>query len=186
MKQKLANLIIHCLATPEGKHFTKDDVIRWHTAPKIQGGRAWKKPGYGDMIYLDGQLVNLVPFDTDDFIDLWEISNGVEGMNGNSRHIAYVGGMDKENKKAKDTRTHEQTMSLETYLKYMILRHPDIQIAGHNEVPNAKGKACPSFSVSEWCRSIGIAEKNIYKKHDLQGREAGSPAVMETAATEEQ
>ena len=184
MKQKLANLVIHCLATPEGKHFTKDDVIRWHTSPVVQGGRGWKKPGYGDMLYLDGKLVNLVPFDTDDFIDLWEISNGVQGMNGNSRHIAYVGGMDKENIRSKNTLTAEQSKSLETYCKYMILRHPDILILGHNEAPNAHGKACPSFSVSEWCRSVGIPEKNIYNK--IQGKEAGRPGVVEIAATEEQ
>ncbi len=136
------------------------------------------------MLYLDGKLVNLVPFDTDDFIDLWEISNGVQGMNGNSRHIAYVGGMDKENKRAKNTLTAEQSKSLETYCKYMILRHPDILILGHNEAPNAHGKACPSFSVSEWCRSVGIPEKNTYNK--IQGKEAGRPGVIEIAATEEQ
>jgi N-acetylmuramoyl-L-alanine amidase len=186
MKQKLDNLILHCLDTPEGRPVFKEDVIRWHTDPISKGGRGWNRPGYRDIVYLDGKLVNLIPFNTDDFVDLWEISNGVQGMNGNSAHIAYVGGMDRETKKPKDTRTPEQLKTLELYVKYTILRHPDILVLGHNEAPNAKGKACPSFNVAEWLLSIGIAEKNIYvkglKRH--AGAQAGSPGTLETAPNE--
>lgn len=163
-KNKLNFLVVHCTATPEGRHTTKDDIIRWHTNPKHLGGRGWNRPGYADMVYLDGALVNVIPFDTDDYVDLWEISNGVAGLNGNSRHIVYVGGMDENNQHPKDTRTDAQTDTLEVYIKYTIKRHPEIQVLGHNEAPNANGKACPSFSVSAWLRSIGVSEKNIFIK----------------------
>jgi N-acetylmuramoyl-L-alanine amidase len=164
---KLNYLVIHCTATPENMAVTKDDIIRWHTLPKHQGGRGWNRPGYSDIIYLDGTLSNILPFNTDDFVDLWEVSNGAEGINGNSRHIVYAGGLDAEAfknnvKLPKDTRTEFQKHTLEVYVQYTILRHPDIQILGHYQAPSAKGKPCPSFNVPEWLREIGVPDKHIY------------------------
>lgn len=157
---KLKYLVIHCSATPEGREVTKDDIIRWHTSPKHKGGRGWRRPGYSDIIYLDGSLVNILPFNQDDEVDSWEISNGARGINGISRHVVYAGGLTKDAKKAKDTRTKEQLYTLEAYVRYMLLRHPHIQILGHNQVAS---KACPSFDVPVWLKSLGIADKHIYK-----------------------
>lgn len=183
MKNKLNYLVIHCTATPEGRPLYKEDIIHMHTDSKEKGGRGWNRPGYGDMICLDGQLVSLVPFDTDDYVDLWEISNGVAGLNGNSRHIVYVGGMDEENKKPKDTRTKEQLETMETYVKYMVKRHPHITVLGHNEAPNARGKACPSFDVRAWLRAIGISDLNIYNKPQInEPRIAAAPVTGENEA----
>lgn len=162
---KLNYLVIHCTASPEGKELTKDDIIRMHTNPKHLGGRGWNRPGYSDIVYLDGELVNIIPFNQDEQVDPWEISNGVRGINGNSRHVVYVGGVDESGEKPKDTRTKEQKSTLETYVKFMVLRHPHIQVLGHNQAPGAS-KACPSFDVPKWLESIGISEKNIYKEED--------------------
>lgn len=162
-------LFIHCSDTPAGKVFTKDDIIRWHTNPVHLKGRGWNRPGYADLVYLDGQLVNLIPFNTDDFVDLWEVSNGVEGLNGRSRHICYIGGCDKDDLKKKvDTRTDAQRYTLEIYVKYTIMRHPNIQVLGHCQAPSAKGKACPSFDVPSWLREINVPEKNIYPAHSVK------------------
>lgn len=162
MNSKLTYLIIHCTATPEGRAVSKEDITRWHTSPVSQGGRGWSRSGYADLVTLDGQLVNILPFNTDDNVDAWEISNGATGMNGNSRHIVYAGGMDAQNKSPKDTRSKAQKETLELYVKFTIKRHPGILVLGHNEAPNAKGKACPSFQVPEWLRSIGIPDANIF------------------------
>lgn len=162
MGQQLRNLVIHCSATPEDQEITKDDIFRMHTSPKHLGGRGWNRVGYSDMIYLDGSLHNLVPYNMDDVVDLWEISNGAKGINGFSRHVMYVGGMDKNGKKPKDTRTSEQIAALDTYVKFTILRHPGIQVLGHYQAPGAN-KACPSFDVPSWLREIGIPEINIYQ-----------------------
>ena len=162
MNNSLNFLVIHCSATPEGKAFYKDDIIRWHTAPVSKGGRGWTKPGYSDVVYLDGTLVNLVPFNTDDVVDPWELTNGVKGLNAIARHAVYVGGCDNAGK-PKDTRTPAQKYALEILVKEAILRHPKILIMGHNQAPSANGKACPSFDVPAWLRSIGVAETNIYK-----------------------
>lgn len=182
MNNKLNYLVLHCTATPEGRPVTKEDIIKWHTNPVHLGGRGWNRPGYSDLVELDGDLVSIIPFNTDDFVDQWEISNGVVGLNGNSRHIVYAGGMDKENKTPKDTRTKEQLATLELYVKYTIKRHPKILVLGHNEAPNANGKACPSFNVGDWLRSIGVAEANIYNK---QAMEEKKEAVAATTTIEE-
>ena len=182
MNNKLNYLVIHCTATPEGRQVTKDDIIRWHTNPVHLGGRGWNRPGDADIVELDGDVVSIIPFNTDDFVDQWEISNGVVGLNGNSRHIVYAGGMDKENKSPKDTRTKEQLATLEVYVKYTIKRHPKILVLGHNEAPNAHGKACPSFNVGEWLSSIGVAESNIYHKPV----EAPSATVLAKAKNKEE
>ena len=62
---KLKYLVIHCTDTPEEREVTKDDIIRWHTNPKHKGGRGWNRPGYSDIVYLDGELVNILPFNQD-------------------------------------------------------------------------------------------------------------------------
>jgi len=154
---RLKYLIIHCTDTPENRHVTAEDVITWHTAPHPIGN-GWKKAGYTDIIYLDGTLHNITPFDQDDDVEGFEVTNGARGYNSLSRHICYVGGKSL-NGEAKDTRTPEQYDSLETYLSYTILRHPQIKIAGHYDFTSKK---CPSFDVQKFCEDIGIPKRNIY------------------------
>lgn len=158
MARKLKYLVIHCTATPEGMHVYPDDIERWHTTPPPVG-RGWKQVGYRDMILLkDGLLVNLVPYNNDDVVDAWEITNGVAGINNVSAHVVYVGGCDSE-LKPKDTRTPEQTETLRQYVLAFLKNHPDAKVAGHNQFA---AKACPSFDVPKWLESIGVPSKNIY------------------------
>ena len=156
---KIKYLILHCTATPEGREVSADDIRRWHMSPP-PNGRGWSRVGYTDIIHLDGSLENLTPYDSDDDIEAWELTNGATGQNSFSRHIVYAGGTDKQGK-AKDTRTDAQLETMEVYCKFMVKRYPFILIAGHNQFA---AKACPSFSTVDWLRSIGIPEENIYKK----------------------
>ena len=155
---KIKNLIIHCTATPDGRIVTKEDIIEMHTAPKPRG-RGWSRVGYSDMITQDGELINLQNWDQDDMIDGYELTNGARGFNSFSRHIVYVGGMDKQYRHPKDTRTFEQKDTLLSYVKFHIIRYPWIQILGHNQIAN---KACPSFNVAEWLIDQCISTDNIY------------------------
>lgn len=155
---KLKYLVIHCTATPEGMKVLPEDIRHWHLAAAPHG-RGWKQVGYSDMILLDGTLVNLVPYNQDDEVDRWEITNGVAGINGVSRHVVYVGGTYK-NLKAKDTRTQAQLETLIQYVNETIDWHPNILIAGHNQF---SAKDCPSFNVPIWLDSIGVDPKNIYR-----------------------
>ena len=161
--KKLKYLIIHCTATPKGREVSKEDILRWHTSPKHKGGRGWRQVGYTDLFPVGGGIINLVPLNQNEFVEGWEITNGVRGINDVAKHIVYAGGLDKH-RNPKDTRTTAQKKDLETYIKYMILRHPDIEIAGHNEF--SEYKACPSFDVPTWLESIGVASKNIYNQNN--------------------
>ena len=155
---KLTFLVIHCTATPENRVVSKQQVIDWHCAPPPKG-HGWRKPGYTDMIHLDGSLENITPFDQDDEVDGYEMTNGVRGKNSISRHIVYVGGCDYK-MNPKDTRTPAQTDTLVAYVKYMVKRHPHIKIAGHYMFDS--GKACPSFDVACFCEQLGISKNNVY------------------------
>lgn len=153
MRKELKYLVIHCTATPEGREVTSAEIRRWHTSPKSAGGRGWKQVGYTDLIHLDGSVERLVKNNEDAWVDDWEITNGAVGYNSVSRHIVYAGGCAKDGKTPKDTRTTAQKAALERYVKDFHRRHPHVRIIGHREVA---AKACPSFDVQKWLRSIGI------------------------------
>lgn len=125
-------------------------------------GRGWSRPGYTDLIHLDGRVENLYPYNSDDYVQEWELTYGARGYNSISRHIAYVGGISRYGK-PKDTRTVAQLKTMSIYLKFMVMRHPKIKIVGHRDLPNVR-KACPSFDVVSYLRAIGIPKENIYRK----------------------
>ena len=149
----LKYLVIHCTATPEGREVTAADIRRMHLSPVSAGGRGWKQVGYTDIIHLDGTVERLVDNNEDANVDPWEITNGAKGYNSVSRHVVYAGGMTKDMSKAKDTRTPAQRNAMEEYVKDFHKRFPHVRIIGHNEVA---AKACPSFDVQAWLKSIGI------------------------------
>lgn len=154
-------LFLHCAATPEGRDVPGKNVKLWHTLPTNKGGRGWSRPGYSDVVELDGTLVNLRTWDQDDFISDWEYTFGVKHntlLNYGARHVCYIGGMSADMKTVEDTRTDAQKYALEMYVRWSILRNPRVIVAGHNQVQQ---KGCPSFDVPQWCRSIGIPEHNI-------------------------
>lgn len=125
-------IIIHCSATPEGRHHTREDIKRWHLQ------RGFTDIGYHFIIYLDGTIVKGRPI---------EIAGAhCTGQNANSIGICYVGGMDKDNMKPKDTRTIEQKVQLKNIVRELKQKYPEATIHGHREFAN---KACPSFDVQK-------------------------------------
>lgn len=151
-------LVLHCTATPEGREVTSGEIRHWHTDPVKKGGRGWKQVGYTDMIHLDGRVERLVRNNEDAEVDPCEVTNGAKGYNTVSRHVVYVGGVSKDGKTAKDTRTEAQLKAMTAYVRDFHARFPQIRIVGHGELPGVK-KACPSFDVAAWLRSIGIYQK---------------------------
>jgi N-acetylmuramoyl-L-alanine amidase len=154
-------LFIHCAATPEGRDTKAAQVTAFHTLPVSKGGRGWSRPGYSDVIELDGKIVNIHRYNNDNQIHEWEQTWGVHGstlLNRNARHVCYIGGMSADLKQVKDTRTDAQKKALEDYVLSALDQNPLLIISGHNEVQQ---KGCPSFDVRTWCASLGIPEFNI-------------------------
>ena len=156
MSHPLRYLVIHCTATPEGREVTAADIVRWHTAPPPEGN-GWSRPGYTDLILLDGTVERLHPNNDDATVTADEVTNGTRGYNQTSRHIAYVGGMDSRARRPKDTRTRAQRQALAHYVLDLHRRHPEVRIVGHHRLD--KSKACPSFNVEAWLREIGIEQR---------------------------
>lgn len=125
--REIKELIIHCSATPEGRHHTVEDIDLWHKQ------RGWKGIGYHYVIYLDGSIHRGRP--------QAEIGAHCSGRNKNSIGICYIGGVDK-NGKPKDTRTEAQKESLLELLRSLKCRYPNAGIFGHRDFA---AKACPCF-----------------------------------------
>ena len=131
--RKINKIILHCSATPEGRHHDVADIRRWHLK------RGFNNIGYHFLIHIDGTI---------------EVGRSIKKPgahtayhNQDSIGICYTGGMSKDMKKAKDTRTQAQKDSLINLMHELIYKYnKDMTIHGHNEYAN---KACPSFNVQE-------------------------------------
>lgn len=138
-KRKITRIILHCTA---GWADQSTDSIKayWRSI-------GWKNVGYHYIINADGSVEQLA--------DESVVTNGVAGYNSNAIHICYKGGIEKKNGKlvAKDTRTPAQKATQERLVREMKAKYPTATIHGHNEFSS---KACPSFNVQEWLKSIGL------------------------------
>lgn len=126
-------IIVHCSATPEGRHTTVKEIDLWHK----QNG--WKGVGYHYIIYLDGSIHK--------GRDVEMTGAHCVGHNKDSIGVCYIGGCDR-NMKPKDTRTPEQKEALIELLTRLKKRYPDAKIYGHRDFAN---KCCPCFcAVTEY------------------------------------
>ena len=128
-KRKITMLIVHCSATPEGRDVKTETIKDWHV-----NGNHWKDIGYHYVIELDGSIHK----GRDENV----IGAHCSGQNANSIGICYVGGLSKDGKIPKDTRTEAQKQSLLELLKKLKAKYPNATIHGHREFA---AKACPSF-----------------------------------------
>lgn len=138
-KRTIKYIVVHCTATPEGREHTAQDIDRWHKQ------RGFKEIGYNYVVKLDGTIE--LGRDVD------KIPAHVEGYNANSIGITYVGGVDKDKFRAKDTRTEAQKKSLMVLLKELRKLYPTAQILGHRDFKGVN-KACPSFDAKEEYKNI--------------------------------
>jgi N-acetylmuramoyl-L-alanine amidase len=130
--RELKRIIIHCTATPEGKHFDVATIRRWHVKD-----RGWKDIGYHYVIYLDGSVHEGRPVE--------QAGAHTSGHNADSIGIVYVGGCDAK-MKAKDTLNEAQETAMVNLIKALREQHGELSLHGHNEYA---AKACPSFKVKD-------------------------------------
>lgn len=127
--RKITEIIIHCSATKEGKHYTVADIDRWHRQNK------WNGCGYHYVILLDGTIGQGRPLE--------QAGAHCQGHNAHSIGICYIGGADAQNR-PKDTRTQAQKDSLRSLVYALKKRFPEATVHGHNEFSS---KSCPCFNV---------------------------------------
>ena len=124
-------LTIHCAATPEGREVKAKEVNKWDIAK-------FGQVSYHYIVELNGTAVRSLSDE--------QLGAHVGGHNTGNIGICYVGGMDKDMKKSKDTRTAAQKKTLKTLVATFKARYPGIIVRGHRDWPNVH-KDCPSFNV---------------------------------------
>lgn len=164
--RKINEIFVHCSATPEGKDYTVDDIRTWHKQ------RGWSDIGYHYVVYRDGTV--------HEGRTIEKAGAHARGHNRNSIGICYIGGVDGTGT-PKDTRTLEQTESLENLLYDMVEQYPGAKIRGHNEV---SAKACPSFEVEEEYGHIGKTQRrNVTQSTTVQASGVAIASGVGTAAS---
>ena len=138
-KRHITDIIIHCSATPEGKDYTVQDIRRWH---KQQG---WSDIGYHYVVYRNGHI--------EPGRDVDIAGAHCEGHNAKTIGVCYIGGVAKDGKTAKDTRTLAQKAALLSLLTDLKAMYPQARIVGHRDY-DTKGKACPSFDAKTEYKKI--------------------------------
>lgn len=129
--RKINLIIIHCSATREGKDFRTADIDRWH---RQQG---FNSIGYHFVVYRDGSVHVGRPID--------QQGAHCKGRNATSIRVCYIGGLDADGKRPKDTRTEYQKKALKALLTLLKLRFPNAEIRGHRDYA---AKDCPSFDAT--------------------------------------
>lgn len=130
--RKIDEIIIHCTATPEGRAVSVADVDRWHRA------RGFRSIGYHYLVALDGTIEAGRPVE--------QQGAHCTGHNARSVGVCYVGGLTRDGRSPKDTRTPAQRKSLRALVGELRRRFPGATVHGHCEFA---AKACPCFPISE-------------------------------------
>lgn len=139
--RRIDTLVLHCSATPEGRDVTVEQIRKMH----LKNG--WVDIGYHYVIHLDGSIHLGRPLN--------QIGAHAAGHNTGSIGICYIGGMDKDNKKAMDTRTPAQQAALLELVQQHIRAFGPLKIYGHNQLSN---KSCPCFDVPSWVQSSHLLD----------------------------
>lgn len=133
-------IFVHCTASQQTA--TVQQILKEFTQ------RGWRIPGYHYIVDPKGMLTQLVAED--------RISNGVKGYNAESINVAYIGGIDANNKPI-DNRTPEQKKTLLSILTRLKQKYPNAIIMGHRDISPDKNhngivdpweriKECPCFN----------------------------------------
>ena len=89
MGKELKYLIIHSTNTREGK-----DMKRINGIQSL----------YSDVVDINGNIVNFLSQERNNRLNVWGLKCDNKEIDSVSRHIAYIGGANKDNTNAKDTR----------------------------------------------------------------------------------
>lgn len=136
-RRRINEIIVHCTATPEGRDYTVADIRQIH---KAQG---WVDIGYHYLIYRDGSIHEGRNVDM--------VGAHCQGHNAQSIGVCYVGGVARDGKTPKDTRTAAQKDALIHLLMQLVCLYPDATIRGHRDFA---AKACPSFDATREYKNL--------------------------------
>lgn len=129
--RSISLIIVHCSANCEGSTGRMADIDRYHRS------LGWSGCGYHYVIPTDGTIEKGRPEETK--------GAHCKCHNNHSIGVCYIGGLARDGKTPKDTRTEAQKRALERLLKELHERYPKALIVGHHDLNPMK--ACPCFNV---------------------------------------
>ena len=135
----MKNLVIHSTLTEEDFNISGESIAQSHVDDDDL-----KICSFQDVIKLDGTIESLVQYNPNRIY-----KEDYESLKNNSRHIGYVGGV--VNGFTRGTISRAQKKSLGIYIKYMLLRFPDLNIVGYSKV---SGYDSEGFNVSSFLKEI--------------------------------
>jgi len=133
LKRNIKYIAMHCTAS-------KPEATLEELRTMWKEERGWKHPGYHYLIDREGEVLQLQHEK--------DIANGVKGYNTECIHIAYIGGVDKENKPM-DNRNPAQMEALFFKIVELAEKYPNAEIKGHRDFPDVH-KDCPCFDVKKF------------------------------------
>lgn len=150
-KTDIDAIVIHCSATREGQDVRAADIRKWHLE------RGFADIGYNYVIDLDGTIEEGRPL-TMNGAHCEKPGFSGKPYNQHSIGICYIGGVAKDGKTPKDTRTDAQKLAMQSLVANLVMQYPIVEILGHRDAsPDLNGdgmiskwewmKACPSFDV---------------------------------------
>ena len=141
-REKTDFIAVHCSATSSKQNIGAKDIDKWHRA------KGWACIGYHYVIRRDGTV--------EEGREEAVVGAHVQGWNEVSVGVCMVGGVNADDiNKAENNFTEAQFTSLKQLLVDLKTRYPKAKIQGHRDFPDVK-KACPSFEVKDWLKSVGL------------------------------
>lgn len=140
---KVNRIVIHCTADPEDAKRNRE-----YFRKLFFENYRWTHWGYHVIVYQNGEweVLQQLPKQTvyGGFIDAGSLAFGARGYNGDSLHIAYVGGLSTSSFRFADTRTLQQRETLRMLVSKYKQLYKINEVVGHRDLPGVR-KQCPCF-----------------------------------------
>lgn len=138
-------IVLHCSATPNGRHFSTADIDRWHLERGFLRRPEWiarqnaqlRGIGYHFVVYANGAIAT--------GRHLAEVGAHAAGHNAHSVGVCLVG---------TDRFGLAQWAAAAALVARLTEEFPQAHVLGHRDLPNVK-KLCPGFEVAAW-RAAGM------------------------------
>lgn len=143
----IKRIMVHCTADPASVRRSR--AYFKHLFFDVYG---WQHYGYHYIVHQSGDFEPLQPLPDPvngiGFITNTTMANGCKGANGDTIHIAYVGGLDDRFRHCCDTRTVEQCETLRALIACLKKKYTVGEVIGHRDWPSVT-KRCPGFDAKK-------------------------------------
>ena len=133
-------IILHCADTRTDQNFDIDDIKKWHTDPKSEGGRGWSDIGYHFVILLDGTIQN--------GLDIDKSGAHCKGFNSKTIGVCFMGGMKADGARWDSCSIEQKGAFTALNMSLDIITGQKLKVSPHSDYSS---KTCPNFDIKILC-----------------------------------